>query len=166
MAECIFCKIFKDKKGVCPVNDIVFEGEFFYSRFDDMAVTPGHAEIVSKRHIASVMELNNEEWGEVLELINKTIKLIEDTDLKKMYKEFLNNPGNDKIKWYVEKMLRHPGVGKKPDGYNIGINQGKAAGQTINHLHIQIIPRYFGDVEDSAGGIRNIIPGMGNYVRE
>lgn len=42
----------------------------------------------------------------------------------------------------------------KPDGYNIGINVGESAGQTIFHLHIHVIPRYFGDVENPRGGIR------------
>lgn len=42
-----------------------------------------------------------------------------------------------------------------PDGYNIGINCGEAAGQTIPHLHIHVIPRYTGDVENPRGGIRN-----------
>lgn len=44
----------------------------------------------------------------------------------------------------------------KPDGYNIGINVGEAAGQTIFHLHIHIIPRYKGDVENPRGGIRKL----------
>jgi len=43
-----------------------------------------------------------------------------------------------------------------PQGYNIGINVGEAAGQTIFHLHVHVIPRYEGDVEDPRGGIRNI----------
>ncbi len=43
----------------------------------------------------------------------------------------------------------------KPDGYNIGINVGEAAGQTIFHLHIHVIPRYSGDVDNPRGGIRN-----------
>lgn len=43
-----------------------------------------------------------------------------------------------------------------PDGYNIGINVGEAAGQTIFHLHIHIIPRYMGDVENPRGGIRKL----------
>jgi diadenosine tetraphosphate (Ap4A) HIT family hydrolase len=43
-----------------------------------------------------------------------------------------------------------------PDGYNIGINEGEAAGQTRSHLHIHVIPRYSGDVEEPRGGIRNI----------
>jgi len=62
-------------------------------------------------------------------------------------------------------MLKHRSLWKKPDGYNIGMNEGEAAGRTINHLHIHIIPRYFGDVEDYIGGIRHIIPGMGNYKK-
>jgi diadenosine tetraphosphate (Ap4A) HIT family hydrolase len=44
----------------------------------------------------------------------------------------------------------------KPDGYNIGINIGDAAGQTIFHLHIHIIPRYKGDVPNPRGGVRNL----------
>ena len=51
----------------------------------------------------------------------------------------------------------------RPDGYNIGINEGEAAGRTIHHLHIHLIPRYVGDVENPRGGIRNVIPGKGNY---
>ena len=46
----------------------------------------------------------------------------------------------------------------KPDGFNVGINIGKAAGQTIDHVHIHLIPRYSGDVEISEGGVRGVIP--------
>ncbi len=42
-----------------------------------------------------------------------------------------------------------------PDGYNVGVNCGEAAGQTIFHLHVHLIPRYKGDVENPRGGIRN-----------
>jgi len=51
----------------------------------------------------------------------------------------------------------------KPDGFNIGINEGEAAGRSIHHLHVHIIPRYIGDIENPRGGIRHIIPGKGNY---
>ncbi len=50
-----------------------------------------------------------------------------------------------------------------PDSYNIGINDGEEAGRTIHHLHIHIIPRYKGDVENPRGGVRHIIPGKGDY---
>ena len=50
-----------------------------------------------------------------------------------------------------------------PDGYNIGINDGPAAGQTIPHLHMHLIPRYKGDQEDARGGVRWIIPEKAKY---
>lgn len=46
----------------------------------------------------------------------------------------------------------------RPDGYNIGINVGKWAGQSISHLHIHVIPRYRGDVENPRGGVRGVVP--------
>jgi superfamily II DNA or RNA helicase/diadenosine tetraphosphate (Ap4A) HIT family hydrolase len=52
----------------------------------------------------------------------------------------------------------------KPDGYNIGINVGEAAGQTVHHLHVHVIPRYRGDMDDPRGGVRHVIPGRGNYL--
>jgi diadenosine tetraphosphate (Ap4A) HIT family hydrolase len=51
------------------------------------------------------------------------------------------------------------------DGFNIGLNYGKAAGQTVEWPHIHLIPRFEGDVEDPVGGVRNIIPGKGNYTK-
>ncbi len=51
----------------------------------------------------------------------------------------------------------------KPDGYNIGINVGEAAGQTIFHLHIHIIPRFCGDVENPRGGIRKLKKALVEY---
>jgi diadenosine tetraphosphate (Ap4A) HIT family hydrolase len=49
------------------------------------------------------------------------------------------------------------------DGFNIGINWGEAAGQTVMWPHVHLIPRRQGDVADPVGGVRNTIPGMGNY---
>ena len=51
----------------------------------------------------------------------------------------------------------------KPNAYNIGINDGPAAGQTVPHLHIHLIPRYMGDVKDPRGGIRWIMPEKADY---
>lgn len=51
------------------------------------------------------------------------------------------------------------------DGFNVGLNYGLAAGQTVNWPHIHLIPRRKGDVEDPIGGIRNTIPGKGNYQK-
>ena len=49
------------------------------------------------------------------------------------------------------------------DGFNVGFNYGKSAGQTVPWPHVHLIPRRQGDVEDPIGGVRNTIPGKGNY---
>jgi len=53
----------------------------------------------------------------------------------------------------------------QPDGYNVGFNSGRAAGQTVMHFHVHVIPRYLGDMDDPSGGVRNVIPSKGNYLR-
>ncbi len=53
-----------------------------------------------------------------------------------------------------------------PAGFNIGINDGTAAGQTIMHLHIHLIPRYVGDTEDPRGGVRWIMPEKAPYWKK
>ena len=50
-----------------------------------------------------------------------------------------------------------------PDGYNIGMNLGESAGQTVMHLHVHLIPRYVGDVANPRGGVRGVIPERKNY---
>jgi diadenosine tetraphosphate (Ap4A) HIT family hydrolase len=51
----------------------------------------------------------------------------------------------------------------EPDGFNIGVNEGRAAGQTISHAHIHVIPRRTGDVPDPRGGIRWVLPARAKY---
>jgi len=51
----------------------------------------------------------------------------------------------------------------KPDGYNIGMNCGKAAGQSVFHFHCHVIPRYNGDSPSPRGGVRHCVPGKGDY---
>lgn len=65
----------------------------------------------------------------------------------------------DRVKWLLDQQY-------KPNGYNIGINIGQEAGQTIPHVHIHVIPRYQGDVVDPVGGVRTVIPGKGNYLKK
>ena len=55
---------------------------------------------------------------------------------------------------------------RRPDGYNMGINDGLPAGQTVAHLHLHVIPRYIGDVPDPRGGIRWVMPDRAPYWEE
>ena len=64
----------------------------------------------------------------------------------------------DELKCQLDAELR-------PDGYNVGFNAGAAAGQTVRHFHVHVIPRYRGDVPDPRGGVRHAIPGKGNYLQ-
>ena len=62
----------------------------------------------------------------------------------------------EKVKILIERKYQ-------PDGYNIGMNCGEAAGQTVFHFHCHVIPRYSGDMENPRGGIRNCVEGKGAY---
>ena len=51
----------------------------------------------------------------------------------------------------------------QPDAFNVGVNDGEAAGRTVHHVYVHLLPRYAGDVPNPRGGIRHIIPGKGSY---
>jgi len=157
MEKCHFCKI----KNI--QSKIIFENKSFYSIFDIHPVSPGHALVIPKRHVISLLDLTDEEWIDLKPAIKKTIKIIESTNLEKTYKEILNKNETKNVSKFCKSILSSKYLNKKPNGYNIGNNEGATAGRTIHHLHIQIIPRFKGDVKNKTGGIRNIIPEKGDY---
>jgi diadenosine tetraphosphate (Ap4A) HIT family hydrolase len=63
----------------------------------------------------------------------------------------------------VDEVKRRLDAEHHPDGYNIGVNIGVAAGQSVMHLHLHVIPRYRGDVDNARGGVRHVIPRRGHY---
>ncbi len=66
--------------------------------------------------------------------------------------------------WFMLNTVKQILIKKfNPDGFNIGINVNEAAGQTVPHVHIHIIPRYSGDVKDPQGGVRGVIPEKKSY---
>lgn len=155
--DCVFCKFANDPKIK------IWENDLFYSFFDGFPASPGHALIIPKRHIVDIAGLNDEEWIVLSKAIKEIIVLIEKTDLKAVYTEMSKHPTSDIALWFINKAINNPRINTKPDGYNHGVNDGKAAGRTVDHLHWHIIPRYLGDMEDPRGGIRYVIPEMGNY---
>lgn len=82
----------------------------------------------------------------------KTLWELTDEELKDLY-TVMKQTDDWIFEWY------------HPDGENIGINEGYAAGQTVEHLHIHIIPRYEGDVSDPTGGVRGVIPHKQKYKK-
>ena len=119
-----------------PDADWIASNTDAFAIFDRFPVTAGHALVVTKRVIPTWFETTVEEQLALMELV-KVVKLILDERM---------NP--------------------KPDGYNVGFNSGDAAGQTVPHVHIHVIPRYLGDIADPRGGIRHVIPDKGNYLKE
>ena len=157
MAEkCIFC----EKK-----SEWIYDNEFFYAIFDVHPVSPGHALIIPKRHVVSILDLNRLEWNALKEVIEGTITEIKSTNFRKLYESMIIYRVTDKSVYFCKKMLKDPSIAKIPEGYNIGVNDGEAAGRTINHLHLQIIPRYKGDSKQSIAGIRSVIPALANYKK-
>jgi diadenosine tetraphosphate (Ap4A) HIT family hydrolase len=110
--------------------------------YDGFPVSPGHILIIPKRHIASFFEATMEEQTAMFNLLTEV-------------RQHLLNPSQP-----------HFVTGESitvPDGFNIGINDGHAAGQTVMHLHIHLIPRYAGDKPDPRGGVRWIFPDKAAY---
>ena len=101
--------------------------------YDEYPVTPGHSLIIAKRSVARYSELTKQEKIDLIELIDWTV-------------------------CYLEKDLE-----SKPDGFNLGINDGVAAGQAVEQFHFHVIPRYKDDVSEPRGGIRHVIPEKTKY---
>ena len=70
---------------------------------------------------------------------------------------------NDLIKKLKKKIMKED---KSVEGFNIGTNAGKVAGQSIFHCHIHVIPRRKGDVDNPQGGVRSVIPSKQHYTRK
>jgi ATP adenylyltransferase len=117
-----------------PLPERVFhEGRLVIGLWDGFPLSPGHALLVPRRHIATWFEAVPDEQHEIAEAITKAREAI---------------------------LERH-----NPDGFNVGMNLGESAGQTVPHLHVHVIPRYSGDVEDPRGGVRWVLPQRAAYWR-
>ena len=91
------------------------------------------------------------------EAVEKTKNIIEKTNFVELYSSMKLMNISNKSPLYCEKMLNSSNLFKNPSWYNIGINEWEDAWRTIHHLHIQIIPRYKGDIENPTWGVRNIV---------
>lgn len=137
----------------------------FMWKLDIHPVSPGHMLVIPRRHVTNLSELTQEEWAGLHDSIKNAITAIENLGpgIVSVYKAMLIVPLTENSPWFIQRALAHPCIGKKPDSYNHGLNDGREAGRTVEHLHWHIIPRYQGDVDDPRGGVRFVIPAMGNY---
>ena len=124
-----------------PSTAHVARNELAFAIRDGYPVSPGHTLVIPFRHIATWFDATREEHTAILALV-------------------------EEIKRQLDRGVSHPdGTVRIPDGYNVGFNAGDAAGQTVMHLHVHVIPRYRGDMDDPRGGVRHVIPSKGNYLR-
>ncbi len=159
--NCYFCKVTRGE-----ADPFIFENRSFISIFDTSPVNPGHALIIPRRHIASIFDLNETEQADYFNAIKGVKSVIEQTDKPVLYKNMIEMvSGQGRPIEHIEAVLKLPFISNSPDAYTIGNNDGREAGRSIDHLHIILLPRYKGDVDNPRGGIRNIIPGRANYQR-
>ncbi len=117
--ECPFCQRLTPERILAASDAVV-------AFFDGFPISPGHALVVPKQHVASLFDLPEPKYCELWGQVARGRHLL------------------------AEKF--------HPSAFNVGVNDGMEAGQTVGHAHVHIIPRYAGDVPDPRGGIRWIVP--------
>jgi len=159
--DCYFCTVSRGE-----ADPFIFQNESFVGIFDTNPVNPGHALVIPKRHVVSVFDLNEAERSDYFDALDGVKRVIETTDLTDLYQEMRNR---DYLQGrpldHIDTVLQLDFLGSKPDAYTVGNNDGRAAGRSIDHLHVILLPRYSGDVENPRGGIRNVIADRASYQR-
>lgn len=159
--NCYFCKVASGQ-----ADPFVFENRSFVGIFDTNPVNPGHALVIPRRHVVSVFDLNEAEHSDYFDALHGIRAVIESTDFAELYPRMIERPDlSDRPMDQVRSVLELPFLGNRPDAYTVGNNDGRAAGRSIDHLHVIVLPRYNGDVENPRGGIRNVIPDRAHYQR-
>jgi diadenosine tetraphosphate (Ap4A) HIT family hydrolase len=109
-------------------GDVLAQSEHAACFPDQYPLNPGHLLVVSRRHEPDFYALTAREQADVWSLVAE----------QQQRSRHESSPG--------------------PDGYNVGLNVGRAAGQTVEHAHVHLIPRFRGDVQDPRGGVRWVLP--------
>ena len=117
-----------------PAEGLFYQGDRTYGLWDQFPVSDGHALLIPKRHVSTWFEATREEQTELTAAIETAQARIEER------------------------------LEQSPDGFTVGMNLGEAAGQTVPHLHVHVIPRFVGDVNNPVGGVRNVIPARADYT--
>ena len=114
----------------------------------------------------SIFSLNEMEQSDYFDAIYGVKQIVESTDMKSLYEEMLKRDYlQGRPTDHIETVLKLPFLGSQPNAYTLGNNDGREAGRSIDHLHVIVLPRFKGDVENPGGGIRNVIPERAQYKR-
>ncbi len=119
--------------GLIEPERVLAVDELFAVVSDRYPISAGHTLIIPRRALTRFQELNASEKLRLLEW----------------------------VEWAQARLLQT--LTPAPDAFNLGINDGKAAGQTMPQFHFHVIPRYTGDVTDPRGGVRWVIPAKAKY---
>jgi diadenosine tetraphosphate (Ap4A) HIT family hydrolase len=119
--------------GVIEPGRVLAQDELFAVVRDRFPVTPGHTLIIPKRAVRQLRELTAAERIRLMEW----------------------------VVWAQDRLSREEG--SPPPDFNVGLNDGPAAGQTMRQFHLHVIPRRMGDVPDPRGGVRWVIPERAKY---
>lgn len=142
--NCIFCKNYESWK---TAGKIVFDGDASYSIFNVTPSVPGHAVIVPKRHVSTLGRLTSAELSSLVAVQSRTFEVIQTNlandpqYLLSFYASLRDNPPTPASKDLAERMIKHPTLRAFPEAYNIGVNVGTSAGQTLEHIHLHLFPR-------------------------
>lgn len=119
-----------------PEEEWICSNKLAFAIFDGFPVSPGHVLVTTRRIVETWFDATDAEQAALMALVKESKRLL---DIQ---------------------------LTPSPDGYNVGFNSGGAAGQTVPHVHIHVIPRYLGDMPDPRGGVRHVIPEKGNYLAD
>jgi len=114
-------------------DEILAEDDLFWVVWDRYPVSPGHLLVIAKSGRSRFEDLTTEETEKLMVW----------------------------VRWAVDHLRRKQSP--SPDGFNLGVNDGAAAGQTRRTFHFHVIPRYAGDCSDPRGGVRNVLPNRARY---
>ena len=150
--QCVFCEEYGQGRNTLAETDL------WRARWDLYPATPGHVEILPKRHVQYLEQLSDDELNAMMWFARYVMGQVRATNLIGLYTALLPESTEKNQPLLSSALLAAQYPGRQPDAFNFGLNDGPIAGQSVHHLHLHLMPRWEGDVADPKGGVRNLFP--------